>query len=428
MARAATGWTTEQVLELAPDAAGARAARSLARASTWTDVGNNESLLWGKCHGSSKDPYSVTVDLTEPAFQCSCPSRKSPCKHGVALLLRWVDGERGYHAGSSPPAWGRPPARPASSPKVPADPESSAKRLGERLRLMTGGLDELERWLFDLVRTGTAAARRRPLSAWDAMAARLVDAQLPGLADRVRAAPALLAREDWTEALLAELGRWYLAVRAWRRREDLDEDTVGDLRTYLGWPRRTEEVLTGRRVSDRWLVVGRRLDDDGRLASQRTWLQGLDTGRTALLLDFAAAGASLRRPGLVGSILEAEVAVYPGAAPSRVLLTGDERVTEPATALPGAGPIGQAFGTVAAWLAGNPWSDRLPMTLASVTMLDAPATLVDAEGSGIPLSLRFEPWTLLALTGGRPADVFGEWERGALHPLSVLVDGRIEDL
>jgi uncharacterized Zn finger protein len=27
----------------------------------------------------------VSVDLSGPAFRCTCPSRKFPCKHGLAL-------------------------------------------------------------------------------------------------------------------------------------------------------------------------------------------------------------------------------------------------------------------------------------------------------------------------------------------------------
>ncbi len=41
----------------------------------------------GLCQGSGRQPYQARVDLAEPAFKCSCPSRKFPCKHGLALLL-----------------------------------------------------------------------------------------------------------------------------------------------------------------------------------------------------------------------------------------------------------------------------------------------------------------------------------------------------
>ena len=84
-------WNVVQVVALAPDAASRKAGRGLAASPRWSQLGSNESLVWGRFQGSAKEPYQVTVDLTEPAFHCSCPSRKIPCKHALALLLYLVD-------------------------------------------------------------------------------------------------------------------------------------------------------------------------------------------------------------------------------------------------------------------------------------------------------------------------------------------------
>ena len=37
--------------------------------------------------GSAASPYQTGIDLSEPAFQCTCPSHKFPCKHGLGLFL-----------------------------------------------------------------------------------------------------------------------------------------------------------------------------------------------------------------------------------------------------------------------------------------------------------------------------------------------------
>ena len=66
-----------------------------------------------------------------------------------------------------------------------ADPAARAKRVESRERKVQGGLDELDRWLADLVRRGLNSARSEGYRFWDAMAARLVDAQAPSLARRV---------------------------------------------------------------------------------------------------------------------------------------------------------------------------------------------------------------------------------------------------
>ena len=195
-------WTVPQVHDLAPDASAVRAARALARPGPWSATGASDTVLWGRCQGSGVTPYQVTVDLTGPTVTCSCPSRKQPCKHGLALLLLWVTNDGALEQVGDAPA-PRGTARAGSA--APADPAAQAKRLARRLQLMTDGLAELERWLADLVRDGLAAARRQPYTYWDTAAARLVDAQVPGLAERIRDMPGALARrEDWGDHLLAE--------------------------------------------------------------------------------------------------------------------------------------------------------------------------------------------------------------------------------
>ncbi|MGW4589828.1 SWIM zinc finger family protein [Amycolatopsis thermoflava] len=416
-------WTVARVLALAPDAGSARAARGLANPRTWSDLGSTSSLVWGKCQGSARTPYQVTVDLTEPSFRCTCPSRKFPCKHGLALLLMWATGDGSVAEDAGPADWVTPaaPRREAAKP----DPEAQAKRLAERESLMSAGLDDVELWLHDLVRQGLATARRQPPGFWETAAARLVDAQLPGLADRVRAAGAdIHARADWAPHLLGELGRWYLAVRAWRRRAELDDAAMGDLRTVLGWARRRDEI--GDRVADRWWVVGLSQEEDERLLSQRTWLHGERTGETVVLLDFAAAGQALKVAHVLGSVVDGEVVRYPGGPPRRALLAGDEHKVTPGSGLPHATDVRAALGQAARWLAGNPWLRRIPLALAGMTVVPGdPPLLVDPAGAALTLAPGTDVWQLLALSGGHPVPVFGEWIDERLHPLSVQVGDRL---
>ncbi|WP_027482528.1 SWIM zinc finger family protein, partial [Deinococcus pimensis] len=80
--------TTDRILTLAPDAASAASARSLASPARWAALHADHDVLWGHCQGSGKTPYLTSVDRAEPgATRCTCPSRKFPCKHALALLL-----------------------------------------------------------------------------------------------------------------------------------------------------------------------------------------------------------------------------------------------------------------------------------------------------------------------------------------------------
>jgi hypothetical protein len=461
VAESGTRWTVDDVLKLAPDAASAGAARRLSLSPVWSQAGSSGSLLWGRCQGSSREPYQVTIDLDEPSFRCTCPSRKHPCKHGLGLLLLWAEGggsvaeearpaefaaewvQRLAARGSGGPGGAR--GRSGSSGAAEPDPEAQARRLAQRIETMSAGIEEFERWLLDLVRQGLASARHQPYAFWDAAAARLVDAQMPGLADRVRALPGLLhSAGNWADRLLAELARGYLAVSAWRRRDVLPDDVLADLRVVLGWPRRVDEVLEhGERVADRWAVVGLAREADTRLQSQRTWLVGERTGRVAMILDFAAAGATLAVAEVLGSVVEAEIALYPGSEPRRALFTGDRSVVGSAGRLPdlggrprrpgggqpgGSAPPGGVTGAldrVAGWLAANPFADRFPMALGGVVpVVDGDRRMVvEPGGAALPLSGDGDALTLLAVSGGTPVDVFGEWDGFALTPLSVQSGG-----
>src|SRR5580704_8381113 len=125
-------WDRVRVLALAPDAPSQRAARSLASGRSWPLTGAAEpGALWGECRGSAATPYRTVVDLSGPAYRCSCPSRKFPCKHVLALLLLWADGSVKDDAGE-PPDWADSwlTARAAKADhgpaREPADPKTAA--------------------------------------------------------------------------------------------------------------------------------------------------------------------------------------------------------------------------------------------------------------------------------------------------------------
>ena len=75
----------------------------------------------------------------------------------------------------------------------------------------------------------------------------------------------------------------------------------------------------------------------------------------------------------------------------------------------------------------NPWLEKFPMPLLNVTPLRrGDAWFVrDVEGRALKLAPRFEfGWTMLALSGGRGIDVFGEWDGDHLWPLSAFHENR----
>ena len=297
----------------------------------------------------------------------------------------------------------------------------------------TGGLAALDLWLADLVRNGLAVIADRGAELWESQAARLVDAQAPGIAARLRRIGDVpRSAPDWSRRVLVELGRLALLTEAYRRADSLDDALRDDVRSLVGWTLKDDEVIArGTAVDDRWLVLGQRTEDEDRIRVQRTWLLGLDSGRYALVLQFAVGPATFAESFIPGTCFAARVRYWPSAHPSRALV--EERRGNPA---PWTGePTGFAgfddfLGATTAALAAQPWPDRFPCVVRDVrpARLDAQRwQLVDAAGRALPLASR-DHRRLLAVSGGHPMHVAAEWDGDALLPLAVLADGVFERL
>lgn len=425
--------TVDQILAMAPDAAAAAAGRSLAAPSKWRGLGQSDAALWGECQGSAL--YQVRVDRSDLVAKCSCPSRKFPCKHALGLLFLAAQEQV---PGGDPPEWVRDwlekradgavrkQARKAAS-EAPPDPEARARRAEKRLERVLGGLDMLDLWLADLARAGIASLEGRPPGFFEQMAARLVDAQAPGLASRVRRIADRVGGEaTWPQIVLDELGMLALVSRSFRRIESLEEPLRADLRRLVGFTLEKEEVAaSGNLLEDAWAVVGQHVFDDERFRTQRTWLLGRQSGRRALVLQFAAGRAAFPEALLPGSVVEAKLAFWPSAYPQRALVQ-ERRATLPSLGdrLPGFETAEAFLDDVSTALAAQPWLDRFCCLLRDATprVEDAGFSLRDGRGVCLPLA-GHDHWKLLALSGGRPVDVCGEWDGRALHPLSAAAEG-----
>jgi hypothetical protein len=423
-------WDRARVIGLAPDASSLRAAQPLASGRSWPVTGAADgSALWGECLGSAATPYHTVVDLSGPAYRCSCPSRKFPCKHALALLLLWSDGA--VAARSDPPEWVRGwlATRSATTsvtndPKPPADPAAARRRAEQREARVASGLTELDRWLCDQVRQGLAASQRSGYRHWDDIAARMVDAQAPGLAERLRALAGVpYSGPGWDSRLLEEYALLRLLAMACRDQEKLPPPLRDTVRSRVGFTVRQADVLASAApVRDHWHVLARRDLDQDRIRTRRTWLRGRDSGRTALVLSFAAVGQSLDDSLTVGTETDADLAFYPAAVPLRALVAA-RHDTGPGGVPPGATVAGLLAGYAAA-LGRDPWLDTWPAVLEATPARAPRPCLYDAAGDAVPLHPGAgDCWPLLALSGGRPLTVAAEWTPHGLWPLTAWNEG-----
>ncbi|WP_245727613.1 SWIM zinc finger family protein [Streptomyces vietnamensis] len=428
-------WTAEQVLALAPDEASRRAGSKLGTAGPWSETGCGDGAVWGLCKGSGSTPYRTVVDTTGPAYSCGCPSRKFPCKHALGLLLlraadgiaaedspapdwaaHWLTARRGRAAGA-----GRGDGDAAPGPT--ADPEAARRRAERRAARITSGTQELEQRLADLLRGGLAAAGQAGYGLWEETAARMVDAQAPGLASRVRELGAIPGSgPGWPVRLLEECALTHLLDRAWLAADRLPAPFATTVRTRVGLASPADGVP----VRDHWLVLAQYDAADARLTTRRIWLHGTKTGRTALLLSYGAAGRAPQLALPVGALLDGELTPHTGAGQVRAE-PGEQFVPVAGpVAPPAGGPVGAALDAYGRALAEDPWLDSWPVTLSGV--VPAPAEygwqLADADGrEALPLTPAAQSrpglWRLVALSGGAPVTVFGECGHRGFTPLAA---------
>lgn len=134
----------------------------------------------GECQGSGSTPYRVVVETGDLGYKCTCPSRKFPCKHSLALMWMQAEGKAAFTQ-SSPPDWvtdwlrrrrpsdgARAQAADSEAEKqetksiraalavdeTAADPKAEARAAAARERnrrdreeSILAGLDDLETWL-----------------------------------------------------------------------------------------------------------------------------------------------------------------------------------------------------------------------------------------------------------------------------------------
>jgi len=305
------------------------------------------------------------------------------------------------------------------------DPSAQAKRAAKREEKVTAGVQELDRWLRDLVRQGLAAVQTQPYSYWDAVAARMVDAQAPGLARQLREMASIPhSRVDWQERLLERLGRMHLLIQGFQRLETLPPPTQADIRTLIGWTQK-EEFASDSIVRDRWLILGQLVEEQDNLHTQRTWLQGQDTRKSAVVVNYAYGNQPLDTSLMPGTVIDAELGFFESAYPLRAIIKVHHASPTPLLAMPGKESIATALSTYTKALACQPWIEQFPLILQAVIPLhhNHGWAIRDSEGYLLPLTPRFEQgWQLLALSGGHPINVCGEWNGKAFLPLSALAE------
>jgi hypothetical protein len=181
---------TEDFIEAAaPNADAAKNGRGLVLKNKFSALhhSSDQTLLFGYCQGSGKDPYLCSADFAipeSPTYRCTCPSRQFPCKHSLGLLFAYVQGKK-FATAEVPESLAA--KREKSAARVEKKKEDADKpkvvnkaALSKKIKAQLEGIDHLERLTLDIVRLGIGNMNAKSAREVEEQAKQLGNAYLPG--------------------------------------------------------------------------------------------------------------------------------------------------------------------------------------------------------------------------------------------------------
>ncbi|MCL1922576.1 MAG: SWIM zinc finger family protein [Propionibacteriaceae bacterium] len=463
------------VEQLAPDQKSLNAAMALTGGSQWVNLHHEGSLWWGDCQGSGAHPYRAVIDTDNIGYKCTCPSRKFPCKHSLALMLI-VANDTGDFTEAEVPQWVKDWMGRRRTAKKPEENTSSSaslaevttdepsprtqqnqqrrdaaklKRISDKKEGIAEGLDELDQWISDQLSLGILKFLKVIEENCRSIAARLVDKKATALASRIDEMPArilALDSEQQPDAVIREFGKLVLISKAWRA--DPDSQLIN--RQVASAPARVDvlENPEALHLKGRWEVVGTvvstRRDQMVTIAtwflsvtSQRTPLAVDDSGglpdRTsypqyALLLDYYPASAGHRQaPFTISKQYEGSMVFYPGTLPLRALAQDLVEVEDREQWLPWytEDPLSQ----ISDYIKAMPWTLDFPLMLPAGRIVaqrgeDESVSPIgywwkSDTGAGLPLKTKLDEAMSQVIMGIPLSQAFGLWDGFSLTLLSA---------
>lgn len=371
--------------------------------------------------------YQTQWSIAKNAWQCTCPSRKSPCKHILALMLLHDKQDEVIRTTDFFPRdiehWVENWKSPEEKAAIKA--ENASKSRAKRLEEMATGIAELEIWLTDIIREGLASLDNRDETYWNAVSAKMFDAKLSSIGRRMRSFPFLNGHEQ----LLLELGDIYLLAQGFKQLNELPAPLQKQILTTAGLNIQKKEVLAQREgIVDNWLAIGQMQKIEDNLRVRKTWFLGEQTQRKGMVLEYVPTHLDFETNWSVGAVYSGEVLFYPSAYPLRILFRHFEVSNAPFSRFQGYIHFEHFLQHYAKATAANPWLRTFPCLLEDVIPVweKEQLVLVDKEKKQLLAESRNENhWKLLALSGGHPICVFGEWGKDSFTPLSALAHNRL---
>lgn len=147
----------------------------------------DNSLIFGECKGSGKNPYYTSVDFSgdNPVFRCSCPSRQIPCKHCLGLMFDWL-AKKTFEVQDIPEDILRKREKIAKKEENKNSPETVEKKkksnksaVTKKLKKQLEGLNLVEDFVTDILERGVSSINATSSAQYESLAKQIGDYYLP---------------------------------------------------------------------------------------------------------------------------------------------------------------------------------------------------------------------------------------------------------
>lgn len=435
-------WTAEKIKAQAPDESTDKRGRGLAFPYRWSSLKSNGTFVWGEYKTGGNYPYKVAVHLGEAQFKCTCPVRKKPCKHNIAILYLSLLQSDAFRITYELPEWvenwynrkqrlANAENKPKSAEEIEkAEARKAANRL-KRINSIKAGADDLETWLQDIIRQGVASMEDQKHNSgfWKDIAARMVDNKMSGIGRRIRELQYIMnSNSEWPQQMLLELGSLHLLAKSLQRLETLPEDYQQMLLEMTGLASKKEELLAQEGIQDIWTIIGQiegvNVDN---APFRKTWLRGNRSQRMFYIMEYDYQGLGFQEALLFGNQFQGVLALYPSPYPLRAIVKEQQERSDLLVESKAITSIDTALAQFTKACALNPWIKDFPMLLHDLTPVKQGKKIlaVDQHKKAIRIQgQEASEWKILALSAGKAINIFGEWDGNRFFPLSITTEGR----
>lgn len=189
--------TNEMILALAPNSTAAVNGSKISKKGGFIRLEQtaDDTFFLGECKGSGKSNYITTadfIDVNQPVFRCSCPSRQFPCKHSLGLLYEMMEGKK-FELSDIPEDIIQKRAKKEDRTKKAQETlnsdgkekKTAAKKvnqaaLAKKLRKQLEGLELITKMVSELLNMGLGAMGGSALNTYRQLSKQLGDYYLPG--------------------------------------------------------------------------------------------------------------------------------------------------------------------------------------------------------------------------------------------------------